>query len=149
MLSIGKFSATTGVKVPTIRYYEEIGLLPEPQRSASNQRLYDPKLRERLGFIRHARELGFPLEAVRELLSLTDQPDHDCAAVDDIAARQLAAVKARITRLEALKDELERMLEHSGAGVVSSCRVIEVLGDHSHCLHASHKIEPLTEAGPE
>ena len=70
MLSIGKLSAATGVKVPTIRYYESIGLLPEPERSTGNQRLYGRKQQERLAFIRHARDLGFPLDSIRELLSL-------------------------------------------------------------------------------
>lgn len=75
MLSIGKLSAATGVKVPTIRYYEEIGLLPEAERSSGNQRLYGVKAQGRLAFIRHSRELGFSLDDIRELLSLSDRPD--------------------------------------------------------------------------
>ena len=66
MLTIGKLSKTAGVKVPTIRYYEEIGLLPEAERSAGNQRLYGTATMDRLTFIRHARELGFTLEAIRD-----------------------------------------------------------------------------------
>lgn len=66
MLSIGKLSAATGVKVPTIRYYEGIGLLPQAERSAGNQRLYGVKARERLAFIRHSRELGFSLDDIRD-----------------------------------------------------------------------------------
>ena len=66
MLSIGKLSAATGVKVPTIRYYEEIGLLPEAERSAGNHRLYGVKAQERRAFIRHSRELGFSLDDIRE-----------------------------------------------------------------------------------
>ena len=67
MLTIGKLGKAAGVKVPTIRYYEQIGLLPPPKRSEGNQRLYDARALDRLAFIRQARELGFPLEAVREL----------------------------------------------------------------------------------
>lgn len=133
MLAIGKLSEATGVKVPTIRYYEQIGLLPEPERSAGNQRLYGRRAQDRLAFIRHSRDLGFPLEAIRELLSLADDPDHPCDAADDIAKRQLRAVNARIARLVALRAELERMVEQCACGTIADCRVIEVLGNHQHC----------------
>ncbi|WP_041528159.1 MerR family transcriptional regulator [Paracoccus aminophilus] len=140
MLPIGKLSRATGVKVPTIRYYEEIGLLPEAERSAGNQRLYGPKARERLSFIRHARDLGFPLEDIREMLGMADEPDQSCAAVDAIARRQLLAVNARIARLSALQSELERMLAQCSHGQIADCRIIEVIGDHGLCLN---------EHGPE
>lgn len=135
MLPIGKLSAATGVKVPTIRYYEQIGLLPEPGRSSGNQRLYSRAAQERLAFIRHARELGFPLEAIRELLSLSDDPSQPCDAADRIAKRQLHEVKARIDRLKALQSELERMVEQCANGRISNCRVIETLGNHQLCAH--------------
>lgn len=138
MLSIGKLSVATGVKVPTIRYYEEIGLLPEAERSAGNQRLYDLAGQERLTFIRHARELGFPLDEIRELLSLSDQPEMSCAAADVIATRQLVTVRDRIARLQSLQQELERMLTQCAQGTISDCKVIEVLSDHANCLHAHH-----------
>ncbi|MDR5652792.1 MerR family transcriptional regulator [Ruixingdingia sedimenti] len=138
MLTIGKLATATGVKVPTIRYYEQIGLLPEAERSEGNQRLYGRATRERLSFIRHARDLGFPLDAIRELLSLADDPDRPCAEADIIAARQLAAVRERIARLEALRTELERMVAQCAHGTISDCRVIEVLGNHDLCLHDDH-----------
>ena len=133
MLTIGKLGQATGVKVPTIRYYEQIGLLPEPERSSGNQRLYSRHAQERLAFIRHARELGFSLEAIRDLLSLSDRPDQSCAAADVIARQQLTAVERRIERLTALKGELERMIVQCAGGSIADCRVIEVLGDHSLC----------------
>lgn len=133
MLTIGKLAQDTGVKVPTIRYYEQIGLLPEPGRSAGNQRLYGQGQLERLRFIRHARDLGFPLEAIRDLLSLSDRPDQPCAAADGIARAQLDAVRARIRRLKALEGELERMVAQCAHGTIRDCRVIEVLGDHALC----------------
>lgn len=135
MLSIGKLAQATGVKVPTIRYYEQIGLLPEAGRSAGNQRLYGRDTQDRLAFIRHARELGFPLDAIRDLLSLSDRPDQSCAAVDDIAKAQLKAVQARIGRLKALEAELHRMIDQCACGTVKDCRVIETLGDHALCAH--------------
>jgi DNA-binding transcriptional MerR regulator len=145
MLTIGKLSQASRVKVPTIRYYEEIGLLPEAERSAGNQRLYGRKVEERLTFIRHARELGFPLDAIRDLLSLSDRPDQSCEAVDAIASAQLVAVEARIDRLVALKAELQRMVMQCAGGRIADCRVIEVLGDHSFCEH-DHNAEPLAKA---
>lgn len=139
MLTIGKLGDAAGVKVPTIRYYEQIGLLPEPERSAGNQRLYGSKAHERLAFIRHARDLGFPLEAIRDLLSLSDTPNQSCAAADVIATQQLVAVKARIARLTALQSELERMLSQCAKGTIAECRVIEVLSDHGLCAE-DHKV---------
>ena len=138
MLTIGKLGEASGVKVPTIRYYEQIGLLPEPERSAGNQRLYGAKALDRLAFIRHARDLGFPLEAIRDLLSLSDRPDQSCAAADIIATEQLVAVKARIARLTALKAELERMITQCAQGTIADCRVIEVLSDHSLFAEPHH-----------
>ncbi|TBN38310.1 MerR family transcriptional regulator [Paracoccus subflavus] len=133
MLTIGRLGQAAGVKVPTIRYYEQIGLLPPADRSAGNQRIYDRATLDRLSFIRHARELGFSLEAIRDLLSLSDKPDQSCAAADAIAKAQLQAVQARIARLRALQTELHRMIDQCACGTIRDCRVIETLGDHSLC----------------
>lgn len=130
-LTIGRVAKAAGCKVQTIRYYEEIGLLPPPPRSDGNQRLYDQADIGRLRFIRHARELGFPLDAIRALLSLVDTPDQSCAAADSIARDQLHAVEQRIVRLQALKTELERMVEQCQGGKIADCRVIEALGGPS------------------
>ncbi|TCK09121.1 MerR family transcriptional regulator [Marinobacterium mangrovicola] len=148
MLSIGQLSKTTGVKVPTIRYYEKIGLLPEPGRSEGNQRVYPDSAADRLAFIFHSRSLGFSLDAVRELLQLADHPEQSCAAVDEIARNQLNAVKQRIEQLNLLKDELERMLEHCEMETVSDCRVIQVLSDHSKCGH-EHSLTSTAIIGTE
>nr|WP_245218959.1 helix-turn-helix domain-containing protein [Rubellimicrobium aerolatum] len=136
----------TGTKVPTIRYYEQVGLLPRPERSSGNQRLYGRAAQGRLAFIRHARELGFPLDAIRELLSLQDRPDQPCAAADLIARRQLAAVEARLARLRSLKGELERMVAQCAHGTVADCRVIETLADHGLC-EGAHEVAPAATGG--
>ncbi|WP_241767537.1 MerR family transcriptional regulator, partial [Leisingera sp. ANG-S3] len=99
MFSIGQLSKATGVKVPTIRYYEEIGLLPQPGRNAGNQRRYGQDGMEALGFIRHARDLGFSLEDIKVMMSIEGQLGEDCSEVHRIAEAQLNAVRARITRL--------------------------------------------------
>lgn len=134
MLTIGTLAKKTGTKVQTIRYYEQIGLLPEPERSAGGQRRYGQGEFDRLSFVRHARQLGFSLEAIRELLDLSDNPDKSCAEADAIARRQLHQVEQRIARLEALQTELQRMVHGCTGGHTADCRVLEVLRDHSECL---------------
>ena len=138
--TIGRLARETGCKVPTIRYYEQIGLLPEPGRSAGNQRIYDQRHLSRLAFIRHSRELGFSQAAIRQLLELSDHPDQPCAEVNQIAQAHLEEVNHRIARLESLKSELERMVRDCAGGKVGDCRVIETLADHAHghCLTSEH-----------
>jgi len=134
MLTIGTLARRTGTKVQTIRYYEQIGLMPEPGRTEGGQRRYGEGDLDRLAFIRHARQLGFPLEAIRELLDLSDHPTRPCAEADAIAARQLREVERKMARLQALQNELSRMVEECRGGAAARCRVLEVLKDHSECL---------------
>lgn len=138
--TIGRLARETGCKVPTIRYYEQIGLLPEPGRSAGNQRVYGQRHLSRLAFIRHGRELGFSQAAIRQLLELSDHPDQPCGQVNQIAQSHLDEINQRISRLEALKAELERMVQACEGGNVGDCRVIETLADHEHgrCLKSEH-----------
>lgn len=138
MMTIGKLASATGVKVTTIRYYECIDLLPEPDRSKSGQRLYDQNAVERLAFIRHARDLGFSVKTVRELISLQVEPDRDCAVVDQIARRQLGEVRRRLTQLEALEAELKRMVSACEGGRIGTCSVLASLSDHETCLADDH-----------
>jgi len=138
-LTIGRIAEAAGCKVQTIRYYEQIGLLSPPRRSEGNQRIYDRGAVDRLSFIRHARELGFPLQAVRDLISLADNPEQPCEAADAIAKEQLEGVDRRIKRLQALRRELERMVEQCKGGRIADCRVIEVLSDHRLCEVKDHE----------
>ena len=135
-LTIGQLATASGCKVQTIRYYEQIGLLPEPLRTVGQQRRYSQVDVERLRFIRHSRELGFSLDEIRELAALAEQPNHSCEQADRIARSQLAGVKQRIAQLQALESELERMIDQCSGGRIADCRVIEVLADHSHCQTA-------------
>jgi DNA-binding transcriptional MerR regulator len=130
--AIGEAARIAGVKVPTIRYYEDIGLMPPVARNAGNRRLYGAADLRRLTFIRHARELGFEVEAIRMLLSLRDDPGRSCAAADTIAKARLADVVARIERLTALRAELESMVTQCALGRIDACRVIETLADAGH-----------------
>ncbi len=131
--AIGQLARESGVKVPTIRYYEEIGLLPRPPRTEGNQRRYPASAAERLAFIRHARELGFDLPAIRELLRLGAHPGAPCDDADALARRQLAAVERRIASLERLRRELARMVEACAGGSIGACRVMQTIGDHALC----------------
>jgi DNA-binding transcriptional MerR regulator len=139
--SIGDLAGQTGTKVETIRYYEKAGLMPPAARTAGNHRAYTQAHVDRLAFIRHGRELGFPLESVRTLLAMADDPTQSCAEVDAIARRHLASVRSRISRLQALEAELSRMVLECGCGRVADCHVIEVLTDrtHAHCLSPDHQ----------
>ena len=96
---IGEAARRSGVKVPTIRFYEQIGLLPAPPRSEGNRRQYGPGELRRLAFIRHARELGFETQAIRALLTLQDDPSQPCATADAIAKARLGEVEQRIRSL--------------------------------------------------
>lgn len=138
MLSIGELSRRTAVKVPTIRYYEQVGLMPAPPRTEGKQRRYGPAEVSRLNFIRHARELGFEVEAIRELLTLSENPDQSCAEADRIARRHMVEVERRIEQLTALRTELQRMVSECSHGRVGECRVIQVLADHAQCEHERH-----------
>lgn len=137
-ISIGDASRACGVKVPTIRYYEQIGLLPAPPRTESNRRTFDSADLRRLAFVRHARELGFEIEAIRTLLTLQDDPNQPCGTADTIARARLADVEHRIESLTALKAELGVMIESCRHGKVANCRVIEILADHSQCSLPHH-----------
>lgn len=133
-ISIGKLARETGVKVPTIRYYESVELLPAPVRTESNRRTYDAQDVRRLSFIRHARELGFEVEAIRELLVLGEELQRPCAEVDAIAWAHLADIDNKIARLKLLRTEVKRMLGECARGRIRECRVIEVLASHTECL---------------
>jgi Cu(I)-responsive transcriptional regulator len=137
-LPIGALARETGVKPTTIRFYEDIGLLPRPPRTESNRRTYDEQDVKRLRFIRHARELGFEVDAIRQLLSLADHPDRPCQEVDQIAREHLQAINSKIAQLVALRSEVEHMLDQCSHGQVRECRVIEVLADRAECLHEAH-----------
>lgn len=134
MVSIGELSKRTKVKVPTIRYYEDKGLLPAPVRTAGNQRRYTSEAAERLSFIRHARDLGFSIDAISSLIELQDHPDRSCEAANKIALDQLSDVRAKMKRLKALENELKRIAQGcDGRGMVRDCYVLASLADHGLC----------------
>ena len=133
MLTIGDLSTATGVKVPTIRYYEQMGLLSPTERSEGNQRRYSGEERDRLAFIRHARDLGLTLDAIRELIELSQHPERPCHDADRIAAEQLTTVRRKIERLQKLEAELVRITSHCHSDQIRDCYVIRALANHDLC----------------
>lgn len=128
---IGELARRTGYAVQTVRYYEQIGLMPEPMRTSGGQRRYAPELLQRLQFIRRARELGFSVEDIRNLLDLANQPDQPCTSVDAIATSNLAAIDAKIAALKGLRTEINHMLKCCRKTKVADCRVINSLVQQS------------------
>ncbi len=126
-LIIGDLARRTGTKVETIRYYERIGLLPKPGRTGGNYRSYENEHLELLSFIRRARDLGFSVDQVRDLLGLANQRDRSCEAVDAIARHHLAEIERKIKDLNALRDELADLIGSCHRGTVAGCRIIETL----------------------
>ncbi len=139
--SIGDLSRATGVKPTTIRWYDQEGWLPSPARTEGGHRSYGAAHLRRLGFIRHARELGFESVAIRALLDLADRPDTDCGQVHSLATEQISEIDARLRRLAALRTELVRMATSCEGGVVGECRIIETLADFEHglCQDTTHR----------
>ncbi len=126
-LSIGDLGRRTATKVETIRYYERIGLMPAPGRTAGNYRAYGPEHLNRLSFIRRSRDLGFSQDRIRDLLDLSDDRDRPCEAVDLIAREHLAEVERKIADLQALQRELHSMVDQCRCGTIAECRIIEAL----------------------
>ena len=127
IMTIGHLARETGTKVETVRFYEKSGLIPKPTRTEGNYRSYDRAHLNRLSFIRRARDLGFSLDQIRTLLALSDDRDRSCSAVDEIANKHREEVERKIADLQALKKELDRMIDQCGCGVVADCRIIESL----------------------
>ncbi|WP_367345239.1 helix-turn-helix domain-containing protein [Stenotrophomonas bentonitica] len=126
-LTIGQLARQTGTNAATIRYYETVGLLQPPRRSGGNYRYYSAQDQRRLVFVRRARELGFSIEQVRELIALGEQSEHECSSVDEVVKAHIADIARRVRDLQALQGELERMTGNCPGGRVADCRVLEAL----------------------
>lgn len=125
--SRGELARETGVHGETIRYYEGIGLMPEPSRSAAGHRVYDTFQLRRLSFIKRSRELGFTLNEVRSLLKLFDSGDYSCTEVRDRTRTHLDDVNRRIGALQAIRDELEGMIAKCDGRSIPDCPILETL----------------------
>ena len=109
MLQIGDLSRKTDVSSKTIRYYEDIGLLPEPRRTENGYRVYSQDDVERLQFIRRARALDFALDEIAEILAFRERNEPPCGHVMDLICHQIDAIESRIRDLERIRDELKAL----------------------------------------
>ena len=135
-ISIGDLAKGTGTKVVTVRYYEQIGLLPAPSRTAGNYRTYSNEHMRRLRFIRRCRDLGFTLDQIRDLLRLSFQKGDECAEVKRITAQHLIEIEQKISDLKRLAKEL-RFLNNccQGNGIIADCRILEALSPSREAEH--------------
>ncbi len=131
-MTIGALSAATGCKIETIRYYEKIALLPAPGRTAGGFRLYDEEHQRRLTFIRHGRDLGLSIDAIRELLGLASDRRRSCARIDRIVQEHLIDIEAKIAGLSQLRDQLRKLASRCRGGLtVAECQVLDALAGPS------------------
>ncbi len=127
MVTIGGLSKQTGCNIETIRYYERIGILSKPPRSAGGHRLYEREHIKRLVFIRRSRELGFSLEEIRTLLRLVDGKRYTCREVKGVTEHHLADVRKKISDLRKLQKTLSAISSHCDGGLVPDCPIIDAL----------------------
>ena len=128
-LPIGEMSRLTGVNVETIRYYERIGMLPAPARTAAGRRAYRDVDRRRLSFIRRGRELGFSLPEIHALLDLGAPGDASCLQVRDIASAHLDSVRAKIADLLKLESLLAEAVSQCTGDTTPVCPVLDIMSD--------------------
>lgn len=129
-IAIGELALRSGTKVPTIRFYESIGLLPSPTRTTGGQRRFDPTTLERLALIRHARESGFDTEEIRGLLDLYEQPNAPCEGAAALADTLVRRIDTRLRRLKRLRNSLANTVASCKGSRSSECTVLRTLADH-------------------
>ncbi|MBN9079737.1 MAG: MerR family transcriptional regulator [Rhizobiales bacterium 65-79] len=136
-MKIGDLAQRTRTNAPTIRYYEEIGLLPVPARRAGGQRTYSDTDRSRLSFIRQCREFGFPIEQVRSLVGLTQDSNRSCTEARAIAQVHLDAVRAKLAELKGLERNLAEFIGRCDAvcfgGPGPDCVILKDMADQTPC----------------
>lgn len=130
-LTIGRLAALTGVHLETVRYYERIGVMPAPARSAGGHRIYSEVQRQRLAFIQSARKLGFSIDAVRTLLALSEPTRRSCREVEVVAAAHLEDIRAKIADLTRLEQVLTAAVRRCVTDDDPSCPVLDMLENRS------------------
>lgn len=126
-MNIGEASAASGVSAKMIRHYERIGLLPEAARSTAGYRRYDERDVHTLRFVRHARDLGFPLERIRDLIGLWHDRERPSRQVKALAREHLAAIDAKLAELQAVKATLERLVQCCHGDERPDCPILDTL----------------------
>lgn len=126
-LSRGSLSRKSGVNAETIRYYEKIGVMPEPSRSGAGHRIYDQSSLKRLSFIRRSRELGFTLQEIQDLLTMVDGDDFTCLEIRDKTSAHLSEVAQKIDDLRKIEQTLATMVSKCDGGLLPQCPIIDAL----------------------
>ncbi|MCX7561808.1 helix-turn-helix domain-containing protein [Sulfitobacter sp. F26204] len=126
MFTIGKASERSGVNIETIRYYERIGVVPKPGRSAGGRRLYSPDEIAKLRFVRRCRDLGFPISVIQTFLSLTKQSSRSCGEVKTLAESHLDEINAKIENLTLLRKALLSLSANCDDGT-AACPMLDAL----------------------
>ncbi|WP_445357231.1 Cd(II)/Pb(II)-responsive transcriptional regulator [Microbulbifer sp. ANSA002] len=125
---IGEAAKQAGCKVETVRYYEQVGLLPQPLRSEGNYRLYSEAHLAQLRFIRHCRSLDMPIEDIRKLLTLREQPREHCAEINALVDEHIDRVDSQMALLEQLRKSLLALRgQCGGPGFTDSCEIVREL----------------------
>jgi MerR family mercuric resistance operon transcriptional regulator len=134
-LTRGGLAARTSCNIETIRYYERVGLLPPPPRSAGGHRLYGEGLIRRLNFVRRSRDLGFSIEELRELLRLVDGGAYTCREVEQLARDHMREIRRKISDLRRLERVFETMAAQCNGDAVLDCPIIDALFDSGGLPH--------------
>lgn len=137
MMNIGEASQASGVSAKMIRYYEETGLIPPAGRTASGYRTYGAKEVQILRFVRRARDLGFPMEKVADLLALWRDRSRASADVKQLAEAQVQALEIRIREMEEMKATLEHLVHACAGDNRPECPILDELGGRSHATHCA------------
>ena len=127
-LRIGEVAERGGVNLQTIRYYEQVGMMPAPPRSAAGYRQYQPEHLQQLIFLRRCRDLGFSIQEISSLLELAEQSAEPCTKVAHVATQHLEAVQAKMSDLKRLERALESMVKSCSGGPVAECKILRALG---------------------
>lgn len=147
-MKIGEFAQRVGVGIDTVRYYERQGLLPLPMRQMSGYRRFENKDVARLQFVRRAKNLGFTLAEIRELLALLGSRGSDMAGVKAATTQKLADVEAKIAELSHIRDLLQVLLDSCpGRGAVECCPIVNALEGEQH-MSGSHPLDPPSDGAP-
>lgn len=128
-LTIGQVAYEASVNIETIRYYERLGLIPEPPRTESGYRIFSPEVVHRIRFIKHSQDLGFTLAEIRKLLTLTDSENYSCWEVQQFASQKLEEIEIKILNLQNIKNILQDLLSKCGEGQFNGCPIIEKLSE--------------------
>lgn len=147
-MKISEAAASSGCHLETIRYYERVGLLPKPRRTASGYREYSDDEVDRLRFISRSRDLGFSLEEIRSLLRLESDDTLSCGEIDGIARAHLADIRIKLRELSRIARELDRTIGACSGGARGQCSILATLREPPPARRNKPASVPRTRRSP-